>query len=354
MKRETISKALNDLDDRFIIESAVFSPDSIQETPERIVHMRKKRIVSLALAAALILALGVAAYAAWSIHSARQQELKAELKIEENDVNSYVEYDVSNEPENGIVLLSSVNDGEFQRIFMNVFPVSEAEVAVYNEKYDFFWNLEGTDGWGLAAPYFPDDVTACGNDEIQAAVQKYAYDKDTKTMTLQCIIPTYWLKDAMERLDMDTCPLTVEMQAGEDTLRAFGPVSIAITDEQQRTFDFGNILHHDSALNKDIELVGLKLTPFSAMWIVDYDGAEQFHKPETDWNAYRDWANLEDKICQEAKIIFSDGTEFSTGGALRCTYENGVVELHCGWGSAINIDDVQRIVLDDFVLWENK
>ena len=63
MKRETISKALNGLDDRFISESAVFDPGAMQGTPERIVHMKKKQIVSLALAAALILSFGLVAYA---------------------------------------------------------------------------------------------------------------------------------------------------------------------------------------------------------------------------------------------------------------------------------------------------
>ena len=147
MKRDTISKALNGLDDRFIIESAVFSPEPMQGIPERIVHMRKKRIVSLALAAALILALGVAAYAAWSIHSARQQEIKSDLKIEENNVSGYTEYEIDEleEQKTGIVLLSSVNDGDMQRIYMNVSPVSEAEVAVYNENYNFFWSIEGTE-----------------------------------------------------------------------------------------------------------------------------------------------------------------------------------------------------------------
>lgn len=357
MKPEVIIDAMNYIDDRFKVEAMSKTKDlsvsSYDEKENFAMRKKTERVSKTALVAAVLAAaLITSAFAAWGIHSARQQELKAELKIEENEVSSYVEYDIPGENENGIVLLSSVNNGEFQRIFMNVFPVYEEEAAVYNEKYDFFWNLEGTDGWGLAAPYFPADVTACGNDEIQAAVQKYAYDKDTKTMTLRCIIPTYWLKDAMERLGTDTCPLTVEMQVGEDTLRAFGPVSIAITDEQQRLFDFGNVCYHDSASGKDIELVGLKLTPFGAVWVVDYDGAEQFHTPETDWSVYRDWANLEDKICQEAKIIFSDGTEFSTGGALRCAYENGVVCQTCSWATAIDINDVERIVFDDVVLWE--
>ncbi|MBQ6480080.1 MAG: hypothetical protein IJI45_03085 [Anaerolineaceae bacterium] len=63
MKRETITLMLNSIDDGYISEADVFDPDSIQEPPERIVHM-KKRIVTFALAAALLLSLCVVAYAA--------------------------------------------------------------------------------------------------------------------------------------------------------------------------------------------------------------------------------------------------------------------------------------------------
>ena len=66
MKRELISQALNMLDDRHISDTASFDPEVIQETPERIVHMKKKRIISLVLAAALMLALGTAAYAIYN------------------------------------------------------------------------------------------------------------------------------------------------------------------------------------------------------------------------------------------------------------------------------------------------
>ena len=63
MKRETISKALNGLDDRFISESTVFSPDAMQGIPERNVHIMKKRMITIVLVAALILSFGVVAYA---------------------------------------------------------------------------------------------------------------------------------------------------------------------------------------------------------------------------------------------------------------------------------------------------
>ena len=64
MKRESITLMLNGLADEYISEAAAFCPASIQESPERIVHMNKKRIITFALAAALILALGVTALAA--------------------------------------------------------------------------------------------------------------------------------------------------------------------------------------------------------------------------------------------------------------------------------------------------
>ncbi len=63
MKRKTITLMLNGLADRYIGEAAVFSPDAIQDLPERIVHIRK-RIFTFALAAALMLSLAIVAYAA--------------------------------------------------------------------------------------------------------------------------------------------------------------------------------------------------------------------------------------------------------------------------------------------------
>ena len=98
--------------------------------------MKKKRIITLALAAALILALSVAAYAVWSIHTERQQELKADLKIEENNVSSYMEYTAPDEQASGLVLLSSVNDGQEQHVYVNISPVTKKEAANSSRSYD--------------------------------------------------------------------------------------------------------------------------------------------------------------------------------------------------------------------------
>lgn len=63
MRRELISQALNLLEDRHISDTASFEPGAIQATPERIVHMGRKRMITFMLAAALMLAFGITAYA---------------------------------------------------------------------------------------------------------------------------------------------------------------------------------------------------------------------------------------------------------------------------------------------------
>ena len=351
MKRETITLMLNSLDDDYISESEIFCPESIQESPERIVHM-KKRIITFALAAALMLALGITAYAIWSIHSTRQQELKADLNIEENNVSSYMEYDVPDELAGGLVLLSAVNDGQEQHVYVNISPVTKKEAVRFPDGVRFVWNIAGTEIGGFAGPQLPVGLSFSGEEAIREAVLENAYDEESQTMTLQCYIDVDFIEEAMTELGKENVPLQVQMIVGENDPKTFGPVPFSLTEEQTRYFDFGHAVYHDEELDKDIEIIGLELTPFSAVWKMSYDGAEEFHTSGSDQAAYEPWSILEDKVCIEAKIVFSDGSEFSTGGALTTPYENGTVNQFCGWGSAINIDDVQQIVLGNLVLWE--
>jgi len=317
-----------------------------------------KRLFTLALAAALLLALGAAAYAVWNIHISRQQDLKTDLKIEESNVGSYMEYDVTGQEKAGsaasLVLLSAVNDGTEQRIYVDVSPVEKEDIARFPADVRFAWSIAGTEIGGFAGPQLPVTLSLSGEEAIRNAVLEHAYDEGTETLTLQCYADVKFLEKAMSDLGTDSVPLQVHMIVGENDSHTFGPVPFMMTDEQKRSFDFGPAQYHDKELDKTIEIVGLELTPFSAVWKVTYEGAASFHTPEANQEAYKPWSILEDRVCIDAKLIFSDGSEFSTGGALTCPYEDGLVKLHCGWGSAINIDDIQRIVLGDLVLWEAK
>ena len=67
MNRKLLAKAFGDIDDSIIAEAYRPVIEDASGPPERVVHVGRKRIITLALAAALILALGIAAYAAGNV-----------------------------------------------------------------------------------------------------------------------------------------------------------------------------------------------------------------------------------------------------------------------------------------------
>ena len=80
MNREKAFQALSGLDDSYIEEAIRYAPEEAGSSPGRITHM-KKRIVTLALAAALVLALGVTAYAAFSSMTSRIPDPEETFRI---------------------------------------------------------------------------------------------------------------------------------------------------------------------------------------------------------------------------------------------------------------------------------
>ena len=63
MNREQLSNIISGLDDRRIAEAIRYAPEEAYVSSERMLYMKKKRLITLALAAALILALGITSYA---------------------------------------------------------------------------------------------------------------------------------------------------------------------------------------------------------------------------------------------------------------------------------------------------
>lgn len=116
---------------------------------------------------------------------------------------------------------------------------------------------------------------------------------------------------------------------------------------------FFGIILQKICIDDDMEIVGLHLTPFRAVWKVRFDGEPtEIIRDYLDM-PLPDWTLMEDKLCQGAEIIFSDGTSMSTGGAIGANNEDGLITLPCGWGTAININDVEQIVYDGLILWKN-
>lgn len=93
MNREKLFDALADVDEAYIAEALRYSPEASSGSSERIVHLNKKRMISFALAAALILALGVAAYAVFSTYSTRVPEPEETFRINwAENASGYIEW----------------------------------------------------------------------------------------------------------------------------------------------------------------------------------------------------------------------------------------------------------------------
>ena len=114
MNRELLSKAVGDIDDRYILEARIPVPEEASASSERIVHMKKKRILTFALAAALLLALGVTAYSAGQVFFGWGNNMEVHTTRTEGGVeaNVYVHTEDLTEPvsfENGRMIFV-VND----------------------------------------------------------------------------------------------------------------------------------------------------------------------------------------------------------------------------------------------------
>ena len=368
MLSEKVLFALNNTDDSFLEEAwELLGGAVISQKPAT------RKIIRTILIAAILMALMAAtAYAIVSIHQKRQQELRENLKIEENNVTSYKEYESQPQSDtSGVTLLSTVNDGELQRVFVNVSPVEKDVIDRYPETVGFAWkldgmNLNGEEYWMTARPNLKDDSSISDEGDIHEAVLNDAYDEKTKTLTLKFSILNTAIAQAQAYENSERVHLTLTLwdrQAQADanvglsaewlnSQDSFGSVWFVPTDREVRYFEFSHVLYYDEEQDREIDILGLELTPFSAIWKMNYKGAEELHKPSADWDAFKPWAMLEDKIAMEVKLIFRDGSDFSTGGSQTRIFEDGVVKLYCSWDKAINIDDVQCIVLGDLILWE--
>ena len=367
MLSEKVLFALNNTDDSFLEEAwELLGGAVISQKPAT------RKIIRTILIAAILMALMAAtAYAIVSIHQKRQQELRENLKIEENNVTSYKEYESQPQSDtSGVTLLSTVNDGELQRVFVNVSPVEKDVIDRYPETVGFAWkldgmNLNGEEYWMTARPNLKDDSSISDEGDIHEAVLNDAYDEKTKTLTLKFSILNTAIAQAQAYENSERVHLTLTLwdrQAQADanvglsaewlnSQEPFGSVWFVPTESEVRYFKI-NHLYYDEELDREIEILGLELTPFSAFWKMHFEGAEKLHNPNADWDALKPWAMLEEKIAMEAKLVFPDGSDFSTGGSQTSIFEDGVVKLYCSWDSAINIDNVQRIVFGDLILWE--
>ncbi len=160
MNREQAFQALSGLDDRLIAEAVRYAPEDASGPSERSAHMKTKRLITFALAAALILSFSIVAYAAYNAISTPQaaenvaQEQLARWR-ELGLLNTDVEFEGAADK---IVELEEQDGGAawYGRLFPHSFDV---QWYCGQRKYGCNLNIDTIEGKILYASFFalPDE-----------------------------------------------------------------------------------------------------------------------------------------------------------------------------------------------------
>ncbi len=123
-------------------------PAEVKALTMRRIRSRRTRRVSrvLLIAAVLVSLLTVSALAVGlSIHARRQEQLRQDMKIDENHVDSYAQFPIPIESaettkSSGVVLLSAIKDSESETVYVSISPIEEEDLFIEDR---FQWTLDG-------------------------------------------------------------------------------------------------------------------------------------------------------------------------------------------------------------------
>ena len=371
-------------------EVPAFDPGQIKEltmqkihgehtAPKRVRAVRRASRTLLIAAAIASLFTVTALAAGLSVHQRRQAQLRDYREVDANSVTDYVEYETG-EDAAGVTLLSALNTGEMQEVYLNIGPVSPDEVFDPGEQElmeaegihrEYVYELDGDGKWNWLQftpsdwDFAPEDmvtVTMEGGETLQKPspeaihrkLMDSCYDAESRTLTLMGHVPLDRLREGKETQLHVVC---LEVRGGDfdhpEIYRDFGSVAISATEHRVKTvmFDTPPVFTNEET-GDEAQVLGVELSYEGVTWLVSFDGMAAVHgRPaddltEAEKQAYFDlqlsWLRAEDQLMWNAKLNFADGSSMEAPGILRSPYEDGAVKLigTLGTGSI----DVNKIV----------
>ena len=310
-------------------------------------HLQAKRIITFALAAALILGLSAVAYAIGiSIHRQRQEKLRYELQIDENNVTDYVEFAVPEEgaAEGGLTLLSTMNNGDYQIMFFNISPVSEDMIACLD--HENLRDRENRDD-RVFWPYLYVDGEYYGILVNLHTLYRDEYDPETQTLTLRASLPNIKFRDN-EAVEIRVALGYTDNYAQIHESASYGPVSIPLTQQRVISVRFPEPVPFENPETGGAgQIIGADIYAEGITWLVTHDDMESVYPVESqDDLRWLPWARARDKLELEAQIHFTDGSVRTNLAADRSEYWNGTVyDVYLFHDGTINIDQVVSITI---------
>ena len=355
-------------------EAPAFDPGEIKELTMQKIHgeyriPKRARAVRRAsrtlLIAALIAGLfTVTALAAGlSIHQRRQAQLRESNGVDAHQVTDYVEFDTADAA--GLTLLSTINNGENQVVYLNLSPVEADQVydpglqkmAEQQDSWRYYlMEVEGTEGYSMLE-YTPTDwdfapeemqtVTLEGGTTLEQPtpeamhrkLMESCYDAESKTLTLKGYVTASRLSDGKPvQLHVVLMEMGDGAEESRQLIRDFGTVTLTPTEQTIRTVRFDTPPSFSNQETGETgEVLGVELSFEGVNWLVRYDSAEMVHTrapkdmTEEERQAYarlvQSWLRAEDQMVWDARLNFADGSSMKAPGILQGHYEDGVVRL---------------------------
>ena len=373
MLSEKVLFALNTVNDAYLEETReLLDRSAVSQKPA------KSRIVRTILIAAVLAALMAAtAYAIVSIHQKRQQELRASLKIEENQVAGYQEFEEASTPEEtasepkeketSVQLISTFRNGEFVNVYFSISPISREEAwdAINHDR-------ENKDVYGKVItrpPIQEDEYLRAVNSSPEELMEKY-YDQESLSLMLrERFVLSYdavdWSKPVyinVKMIDFKSLQTPVDMSLSVEEnlkdyhpicLKDYGTVSFVLSDTEYINADLRNkeILVSLPSSDKVLQVLGVKIYASEVEWQVTHEDVDLiFNLPRDDDEAFRkgyeqmlDWLTVYDQVLDGSALIMEDGTQVKLNPSESTPYENGVVTLYSRLPSTIDLRKVDAI-----------
>ena len=398
MLSEKVLFALNNTDDSFLEETReLLGRSAVSQKPA------KRRIVRTILIAAVLAALMAAtAYAIVSIHQKRQQELRENLKIEENHVAGYQEFEEISRPEGtaaepnekdaSVQLISSFRNGRFADVYFSISPITREEAwdaigweqknAIYviasnsRELDDAYRKIgKGTEkdlyGRYPVLPPIQEDEYLRTHETREELLEKY-YDADTQSLMLKTAFllssdtidwnkPVYMNVKIIElaSLAMSMDETIEEYWARYDPVcvRDYGTIPVVISSTEFLVADFSgkSILVKAPSTDKVLNVLGVKIYASEVEWQVTHEDVDLIYNlPRDDDEAFRrgyeqllEWLSVYDQVLDSSALIMEDGTQIKLSPSESTPYENGVVTLYSHLSSTIDLRKVKAIRIID-------
>lgn len=348
MRREEISRALSMLDQEYILEALELAEPG-SEAPKvsnmRITkHGARNLRRTLLIAAVISLFFAVTAFAiGYGINLQRQQELREQLQIDENQVEEYTEYplpeetgeEVSSEGEMTVALLSSIGGVEYDTIYINVSPFEKEWV---HGQLPVGASFDGGESFATCTP-------AMKNGEM-------IYDEATKTITFEC----HRFHNSPYSNDM-----IVAYGYGEEKAE-LGRFSLSISEAETKACIFEEpVEFYVDELGKTGRLLGVELYSSGMTWLLEHEDSERLYyyakglrfenlsREDQEWirSVEAPWANAISAVTQ-GTLHMADGSDMEPRSAESGDYQDGIVKRYGSFAlSTIDPDDVVSITLFD-------